>query len=397
MRKMYNLFFEKLYDVIKVPVRVYQDQMRAFLYPEKYEFPFESEKEFLKIIENSLKDRQPPFVLLENENICFGVLKDSEENLVIIGPISRKPLDKAEKLNYWHNHFMPGDMDICYMEMKKLMALLSFVGYELCGKDIPLDEIKIGNVINTVLEWNIDAVTEHYQLEQSEYERDHDSSEYENRMLDIVRSGNVEEAEKLVYGSGLEQKHIGAVAVNSQKKAEYLCVAMITLLSRAAVEGGMNHEKSYSLADIYMQQLEKCKSAMEMYAVSNRALFEYTSKVRRVRKEKSKPVYIEQCKEYIAKNLRKPIKVGDIAPAIGINRSYLARRFSETEGITIQNYIIKERCAHAANMLKFSDYPLAVISEYFCFSSQSHFGKCFREIYNMTPGEYRNRYKKTQI
>ena len=87
------------------------------------------------------------------------------------------------------------------------------------------------------------------------------------------------------------------------------------------------------------------------------------------------------------------MKVGDIAPAIGVNRSYLTRRFKENEGMSIQQYIIRERCSHAANLLKFSDYPISIISEYFCFSSQSHFGKQFKMIYGMTPNEYRSKNK----
>ena len=55
---------------------------------------------------------------------------------------------------------------------------------------------------------------------------------------------------------------------------------------------------------------------------------------------------------------------------------------------------MKERCEHAANMLKYTDYSIAVIAEYFCFSTQSHFGKQFKKVYGMTPKEYRkaNRY-----
>ena len=82
--------------------------------------------------------------------------------------------------------------------------------------------------------------------------------------------------------------------------------------------------------------------------------------------------------------------MGDIAPAIGVSRSYLAKKFAETEGITIQQYIVRERCKHAANLLKYSDYPISIISEYFCFSSQSHFGVQFKNVFGVTPNEYRN-------
>ena len=98
---------------------------------------------------------------------------------------------------------------------------------------------------------------------------------------------------------------------------------------------------------------------------------------------------MEKCKDYISQNLRKELKVAGIAEALGISRTYLARQFTEAEGMSVQQYIMKERCEHAANLLKYSDYPIAVIAEYFGFSSQSHFGSCFKKLYGMTPNEYR--------
>lgn len=58
--------------------------------------------------------------------------------------------------------------------------------------------------------------------------------------------------------------------------------------------------------------------------------------------------------------------------------------------MTIQQYIMQERCRHAANLLKYSNYPISIISEYFCFSSQNHFGVQFRKVFGVTPNEYRN-------
>ena len=60
--------------------------------------------------------------------------------------------------------------------------------------------------------------------------------------------------------------------------------------------------------------------------------------------------------------------------------------------MTLQQYVLKERCRHAANLLRHTDYPISLIAEYFCFSSQSHFGKAFKDYSGMTPKEYRDRH-----
>ena len=63
----------------------------------------------------------------------------------------------------------------------------------------------------------------------------------------------------------------------------------------------------------------------------------------------------------------------------------------------IQEYIQKTRVERAANLLKYSEASLTEISDYVCFNSQSHFGSVFKKYMNMTPGEYRNRYKQKEF
>ena len=48
-------------------------------------------------------------------------------------------------------------------------------------------------------------------------------------------------------------------------------------------------------------------------------------------------------------------------------------------------------------LLKYSEASLTEISEYLCFSSQSHFGKVFKVHKNMTPKQYRDYYKSPEF
>lgn len=243
-------------------------------------------------------------------------------------------------------------------------------------------------------DWSSEAFLELYALEQSEYGRDHNSIEMETQVTALVREGNVEALEKIFRaGIPFDDAHIGKMASKPEKQQEYACVVLLTLISRAAVDGGMNREKAYSLADVYLQRLEKCKTEEDIVALEMEAQMEFTKAVKAAKAERSRFSYIEDCKAFIDANLRRPFKVRDIAPAIGVNPSYLAARFSQIEGVTIQRYITRKRCAHAANLLRYSSYSISMISEYFCFSSQSHFGRAFKAQYSMTPKEYRNTHR----
>ena len=90
-------------------------------------------------------------------------------------------------------------------------------------------------------------------------------------------------------------------------------------------------------------------------------------------------------------HLNKPFTLEELAHYIGANPSYLCRRFKQTEGVTITQYMQTLRINAAKNMLRYSNQSISEISSWLCFHSQSRFGQIFRQITGMTPGEYRNR------
>lgn len=388
-------FLETVYDIFEIPLIVIQEDSAVCQIPKKeaYSLSFSKNRDLFDGLARFFKRRNgSPAIYMENEYVYFGGFSDLEGmQCYIWGPITRKSLEESERRAYCHTHKLDFNLQIKRCGTDHVSKMLAMVYYVETGKKTGHMEIPLESGNMRFDHWNSEEKMEHYQLEQSEEERGHNSVDYENELLRIVKNGDVAAMKKLMNIEPMESDEIGVVAVNSQKRMEYLVVAMITLLSRAAIESGVNPEKSYELSDIYMQRLEKCRDAAEINIVGGKAQIAFTELVRDEKKYRSMVVCVERCKDYIAKHLRKDFKVGDIAPAIGVSRVYLTRKFSETEGMTIQQYIMQERCSHAANLLKYSDYPISLISEYFCFSSQSHFGVQFKKIYGMTPNEYRNR------
>lgn len=383
---------KKIYDIFEIPVYVAKDGKKAFCLPESdmYQSPFERDSEFLKGMLELAKKQEKPYLYLEDGMIYYGVFHDKEENYYLFGPMARKTLEQRVIDEYRHTHRIQLSFQIDKYGMGAASKMIAMAFYYFTGKEVEHQDIWIENPSNIVKQWNTEGDMEYYQLEQSEEERHHNSIDYENRIMQIVRNGDVAAMKELMNTDRLDMDDVGVVAIDNQKQTEYLMVTFIALITRAAIDGGLNPERAYELGDIYLQQIEKCKSVVELNLVGVKAQMDITEQVCEAKKRRSKLIYIEECKDYIAKNLRKPFQVGDIAPAIGVNRTYLARKFVEIEGMTIQQYIMQERCKHAANLLKYSKYPLSIISEYFCFSSQSHFGVQFKKYYGMTPNEYRN-------
>lgn len=97
-------------------------------------------------------------------------------------------------------------------------------------------------------------------------------------------------------------------------------------------------------------------------------------------------------KNYLCRHLYEKIDIRDLVEKIGLNYSYLSRIFSEQAGMTLTEYVRKEKLKSASNMLRYTDYPVTEIAEYFSFSSTSRFSRFFKDEFGMNPTQYRNIY-----
>ena len=388
---MDDFFWEKIYRIFNIPIYICDEKTYTYQMPEGtiYKMPFAENDELKQNIIRTAKQQKTPFIYLETADIYYGVLK-YDNVYCFLGPLTFKTLEQGELYAYQHKYHLKQGLKIQKIDTRTISQVLSLIYYQCSGEKIDFLELKLASANVEIEKWSVDEETEYYQLQQSENEKGHNSVDFEKRLVEIVKNGEVNRLKELMYSENLDRDEIGTVAVNQKKQIEYLTVTMITLVSRAAIEGGLNPEHAYGLSDIYLQKLEKCKSAEEMGILGNKLAYDFANRVAIAKKERKNVLCVEKCKDYIAKNLRKPFRIGDIGPAIGVNRTYLARKFTEVEGMTIQQYLMKERCTHAANLLKYSDYSISIISEYFCFSSQSHFGKQFKEIYGVSPKKYRS-------
>ena len=355
------------------------------------EHPCKLDDDLRSMLESSMKKREAPVIFFENEFVYYGVM-NWQQKFICLGPAVRVQVSSRFETHYSTSHGIKQTLCLERRDIgvvAKYLALL-FVHYN--GRPISYDEITIRGQDYSIDTWHQESALEHYQLAQSEYNRIHVRGiDFENELIDIVKRGDVDAVKKLMRGEIPDMEAVGTVANSQRKQAEYLTVSLLTLLTRAAIEGGVNSEKAYEIGDIFLKELESANDRGVAFAmIGFRAMHDFTEHVRLVKEQKTSQSYIiDACKDYVAKNLRKDLEVGNIAPAIGVSRTHLAHKFKDVEGITVQQYIQKERCRHAANLLRYSDYSIALISEYMGFSSQSYFGSCFKQWYGVTPKEYR--------
>lgn len=102
---------------------------------------------------------------------------------------------------------------------------------------------------------------------------------------------------------------------------------------------------------------------------------------------------VEQIAIYIARNYRNPIKVADVGAAVGLHPDYANALFKKTFGVTLGEYIVEERIAHAQRLLVSTTDSVADIVFQCGFGSVSSFNAAFLKLNACTPREFRKRFR----
>jgi len=85
-------------------------------------------------------------------------------------------------------------------------------------------------------------------------------------------------------------------------------------------------------------------------------------------------------------HIEQPLSTADLAERVGISRRQLERLFQEYRGARPSEYYLAVRLEHARVLLLETGLSILQVALASGFSSQSHFGACYREQYGHTPG-----------
>lgn len=218
-----------------------------------------------------------------------------------------------------------------------------------------------------------------------------------------IASGNIDEVKKRhqqyfeTKGFTTSEDKNGALSANPIQNKKFHFVILAAMISRFCVEAGLDREISYSMSDIYIQKCDLCTSISAIEDLQTEMIYEYTTTMRDNKKKNVFSKQISKCIDYIYDNLNQKLSVDIIADYLKTAPTYLSKLFSKELGMPISTYIREQRLEAAANMLRYSDHEISEISEYFQFSSQSHFTSLFQGKYGTTPKKYRDSHAKHVI
>ncbi len=213
----------------------------------------------------------------------------------------------------------------------------------------------------------------------------------EKAILECVTKGDVNALERTYYS--LPKTVYGKMTSSPSllKLMFYAGISNTTLVTRYAIEGGLDEETAFSLSDIYIREMENCTTLEALDNLNKQMAVDFTRRVALVKKE-AKNYYspaITYVIQYVYHGRNKVLSLSHLASLVNLTPKYLSALFHKETGQTLTafiNYVLIEK---AQNLLIHTDYTLDEISNYLNFSSQSYFITIFKKIVHVTPGQYR--------
>lgn len=346
-------------------------------------------EELRELLKNRIMNQKTPVIYQDENKVIFCGMREKMTKMLLLGPICIEDMSYVEIHQYCKAYQIENEQCPPKLKLQNLLALLELLSYIKIEEKYEDEEILDANGLIEKQEIGLEA-----DVRIDTEDIYHHTYQEEVKTMDYIREGNLEE---VVGAVELLASTAGKLSENEIRNERNLGICSITLATRAAIEGGAAPAKAYKLSDLYINKIDQCKRMTEIFEYRKRSLYDFAKLVVEEREKRANSRYTEQCKEYIRKYYHQKICIPDIAEALGVSESHLSRIFKKETGESIQKYSMHMRIERAENLLKYSEASLTEISEYLCFSSQSHFGKVFKVYKNMTPKQYRDYYKSPEF
>lgn len=394
---MENIFFilRSLYKITGIPVHYLSGDGELTLF--HLGGPDDNDPLMDEAMKNKLmlptKDGTPR-LYFERGGVLSCAFQDNREHWVVLGPVGVLELNRETLAEYARSHNLKEDsFSLPISNLPAFSAAVAMLFYQFTGRKLDETELVLYAAEGGPPQVSRGERLQPYQLDNVDEEFRHLSYAEEQKIMGRITRGEVE-AIKPAYTMAdlsLAKTAVGKLADKPLKQMEYMFCSSIAIATRAAIQGGLDDEVAYSIADVLLQELAKCKDTESMMRVQMETMYTFAASVREVKERASRLNYVEKSKKYLHEHINKAFTLDELASSVGVNKSYLCRKFKEAEGVTILHYTQALRVEAAENMLRYSSQDLSSIAAYLCFPSQSRFGAIFKQFTGMTPKQYREK------
>ena len=171
--------------------------------------------------------------------------------------------------------------------------------------------------------------------------------------MDIVRKGDTVALRRWIAQAPPVRG--GKIAGDQLRQQRNLFIVTATLVSRAAIRGGMREDDAFSLSDAYIQRVELLTSYGKIINLQYNMVMEFTEQVEKLYRGRHTGKLSLDVANYVRHHLSEAISVDKMAGEFFLSRPYLSAKFRQETGMTLTDFILNEKTEEAKRLLSYSD------------------------------------------
>ncbi|MGE7854915.1 helix-turn-helix domain-containing protein [Bacillus sp. AFS029637] len=314
-------------------------------------------------------------------SICSRM--DTETVNIVVSKEKISLVDKAKLCSYFN--ILP------IVSFNTLLHLSQLIYYILYGQKLDFVSLSDLNTYQNNFKTNFADNYENISSNRKQNNELHHPYIYEQNYFQYIREGNLEKT--ISHFRKNLHDNFGVLSKKSSLRSEKnISICHTTLVTRAAIEGGLDPEQAYTMSDMAIQCIEEIDDIKQLQDYRNTIAIEFTKMVNQINEHKfPKPVRV--CESYIKNHIYEPISVKQLSEITGLNPNYLSSMFKAITGFSVLDFINKEKINEAKKLLITTDLSLTDISNLLRFYDQSHFTKTFKKYTDITPKIFRDQNK----
>lgn len=290
-------------------------------------------------------------------------------------------------------NFVQGMKSIVCFPLDSVMQILCTINHVLNGETLGLGDIAIYETEQAGLKEALEQQRANLAFEQPSsplnvQQNSHGTLVLEEVLTNMVRQGDTAALKHWIAAAPAIRG--GVLAADQLRQMKNTFIVTVTLITRAAIQGGLDVEEAFALSDGFIQKCELFTAPDQVTNLQYRMVLEFTERVEQVRLGGQSRLAL-QVANYVRRHLSEPISVENMAKELFISRPYLSLKFKQDTGKTLTNFIMKEKTEEAKRLLRYTDKTSTAIGVYLGFSSQGYFTRVFRKYVGCTPGEWRDK------
>jgi AraC-like DNA-binding protein len=384
-------YCEYLYNSLYIPIYLYDDKELIVCYPSQKETTIPPESYLQKLWET---DKKITYTLTSFYSYYGCIQLEGKKSYLVIGPINDFPYSDYT-LSIMRKEFSIADTEaesfsaffhnVPTQNIDTFINTLLFINYTVNQTELTRKDVELSVDHQVVKEINWEYIEKTYEAKEEGLL--YNTYSVETALTRFIETGNVDAIQELANRA--KHTKIGIIANNNLRQWKNTFIVVVTIASRAAMRGGLTPSIAYQLSNIYIQQVERLTDIDSVMSLLTQVQHDYANRVKNSILPSTADNILHKVVQYVQENTNNNITVSDVAEHVGFSRPSLSRKVKKELGLELSAYIRKCKLEEAKDLLAFSDKSISEISNYLCFSSQSHFQKSFKDEYGITPNTYR--------